>query len=136
MRWRWRSTATEKDEKTLSELQSHFESLTPREREVIGFGTAGMMNKGRGRNGGYRNHREDPPWSYHAKGGGTIPGGSGEDGGNIGGSPRTANSLSHCKPKYYTPPHLCPINLAPHSGLHAAQRINDCAKYARDLNCR
>jgi FixJ family two-component response regulator len=45
MRWRWRSTATEKDEKTLSELQSHSESLTPREREVIGFVTGGMMNK-------------------------------------------------------------------------------------------
>jgi FixJ family two-component response regulator len=32
-------------EKTLSELQARFESLTPREREVIGFVTAGMMNK-------------------------------------------------------------------------------------------
>jgi FixJ family two-component response regulator len=32
-------------EKTLSELQGRFESLTPREREVIGLVTAGMMNK-------------------------------------------------------------------------------------------
>jgi FixJ family two-component response regulator len=32
-------------EKTLSELQARFESLTPREREVIGLVTAGMMNK-------------------------------------------------------------------------------------------
>jgi FixJ family two-component response regulator len=32
-------------EKTLSELQARFESLTPREREVIGFVAAGMMNK-------------------------------------------------------------------------------------------
>jgi FixJ family two-component response regulator len=32
-------------EKTLSELQARFESLTPREREVIGFVSAGMMNK-------------------------------------------------------------------------------------------
>jgi len=31
--------------KTLSELQSRFESLTPREREVIGLITAGLMNK-------------------------------------------------------------------------------------------
>jgi FixJ family two-component response regulator len=33
------------DENTLSELQARFESLTAREREVIGFVTAGMMNK-------------------------------------------------------------------------------------------
>jgi FixJ family two-component response regulator len=33
------------DENALSELQARFESLTPREREVIGFVTAGMMNK-------------------------------------------------------------------------------------------
>jgi FixJ family two-component response regulator len=32
-------------QKTLSELQAHFESLTPREREVMGWVTAGMMNK-------------------------------------------------------------------------------------------
>jgi FixJ family two-component response regulator len=32
-------------EKMLSELQGRFESLTPREREVIGLVTAGMMNK-------------------------------------------------------------------------------------------
>jgi FixJ family two-component response regulator len=32
-------------QKTLSELQARLESLTPREREVIGFVTAGMMNK-------------------------------------------------------------------------------------------
>jgi FixJ family two-component response regulator len=32
-------------EKTLSELQARLESLTPREREVIGLVTAGMMNK-------------------------------------------------------------------------------------------
>ena len=32
-------------EKTLSELQARFESLTPREREVMGWVTAGMMNK-------------------------------------------------------------------------------------------
>lgn len=31
--------------KTLSELQARFESLTPREREVIGLITAGLMNK-------------------------------------------------------------------------------------------
>jgi FixJ family two-component response regulator len=32
-------------QKTLSELQARFESLTPREREVIGFVAAGLMNK-------------------------------------------------------------------------------------------
>jgi FixJ family two-component response regulator len=32
-------------EKTRAELQARFESLTPREREVIGWVTAGMMNK-------------------------------------------------------------------------------------------
>jgi FixJ family two-component response regulator len=32
-------------QKTLSELQARLETLTPREREVIGFVTAGMMNK-------------------------------------------------------------------------------------------
>ena len=32
-------------QKTLSELQARFESLTPREREVIGLITAGLMNK-------------------------------------------------------------------------------------------
>jgi FixJ family two-component response regulator len=32
-------------QKTLSELRVRFESLTPREREVIGLVTAGMMNK-------------------------------------------------------------------------------------------
>jgi FixJ family two-component response regulator len=31
--------------KTLAELQARFESLTPREREVIGLITAGLMNK-------------------------------------------------------------------------------------------
>jgi FixJ family two-component response regulator len=31
--------------KTLSGLQARFESLTPREREVMGWVTAGMMNK-------------------------------------------------------------------------------------------
>jgi FixJ family two-component response regulator len=32
-------------EKRLSDLQARFEALTPREREVIGFVAAGMMNK-------------------------------------------------------------------------------------------
>jgi FixJ family two-component response regulator len=32
-------------EKRLSDLQARFESLTPREREVIGLVAAGMMNK-------------------------------------------------------------------------------------------
>jgi FixJ family two-component response regulator len=32
-------------EKRLSELRTHFEALTPREREVMGLVTAGMMNK-------------------------------------------------------------------------------------------
>lgn len=32
-------------DRTLSELQGRFESLTPREREVIGLITAGLMNK-------------------------------------------------------------------------------------------
>jgi FixJ family two-component response regulator len=32
-------------EKTLSSLQARFDSLTPRERDVIGFVTSGMMNK-------------------------------------------------------------------------------------------
>jgi FixJ family two-component response regulator len=32
-------------QRTLSELQTRFESLTPREREVIGLITAGLMNK-------------------------------------------------------------------------------------------
>src|SRR5260370_4544506 len=33
------------DEKQLSDLRAHFEALTPREREVMGLVTAGMMNK-------------------------------------------------------------------------------------------
>src|SRR5229473_1200926 len=33
------------EEKRLSDLRSHFEALTPREREVMGLVTAGMMNK-------------------------------------------------------------------------------------------
>jgi FixJ family two-component response regulator len=33
------------NQKTLSELQARFESLTPRERDVIGLITAGLMNK-------------------------------------------------------------------------------------------
>src|SRR3982074_2507313 len=33
------------EEKRLSDLRSHFETLTPREREVMGLVTAGMMNK-------------------------------------------------------------------------------------------
>jgi FixJ family two-component response regulator len=32
-------------EKTTEELRANFETLTPREREVIGFVTAGLMNK-------------------------------------------------------------------------------------------
>jgi FixJ family two-component response regulator len=32
-------------EKTLAELKARFESLTPRERDVIGLITAGLMNK-------------------------------------------------------------------------------------------
>jgi FixJ family two-component response regulator len=44
-------TALERDrerraqDKTVHELRAHFEALTPREQEVIGFVTAGMMNK-------------------------------------------------------------------------------------------
>jgi FixJ family two-component response regulator len=33
------------DEKTVSDLRKLYESLTPREREVLGLVTAGMMNK-------------------------------------------------------------------------------------------
>jgi FixJ family two-component response regulator len=33
------------EEKRLSDLRAHFEALTPREREVMGLVTAGMMNK-------------------------------------------------------------------------------------------
>jgi FixJ family two-component response regulator len=33
------------EEKQLSDLRAHFEALTPREREVMGLVTAGMMNK-------------------------------------------------------------------------------------------
>jgi FixJ family two-component response regulator len=33
------------EEKRLSDLRVHFEALTPREREVMGLVTAGMMNK-------------------------------------------------------------------------------------------
>jgi len=33
------------EEKRLSNLRAHFEALTPREREVMGLVTAGMMNK-------------------------------------------------------------------------------------------
>src|SRR6266699_3329715 len=32
-------------EKTLREVRAHFEALTPREQQVIGFVTAGLMNK-------------------------------------------------------------------------------------------
>jgi FixJ family two-component response regulator len=32
-------------EKTLYEVRTHFEALTPREQQVIGFVTAGLMNK-------------------------------------------------------------------------------------------
>ena len=33
------------DERRLSDLRAHYEALTPREREVMGLVTAGMMNK-------------------------------------------------------------------------------------------
>jgi RNA polymerase sigma factor (sigma-70 family) len=33
------------DEKTVSDLRSLYESLTPREREVLTLATAGLMNK-------------------------------------------------------------------------------------------
>jgi FixJ family two-component response regulator len=33
------------EERSIHELRAHFESLTPREQEVIGFVTAGLMNK-------------------------------------------------------------------------------------------
>jgi FixJ family two-component response regulator len=45
------STALERDrtrresERTVSDLRARFESLSPREREVVGFVTAGLMNK-------------------------------------------------------------------------------------------
>jgi FixJ family two-component response regulator len=45
------STALERDrkrresERTVSDLRARFESLSPREREVMGFVTAGLMNK-------------------------------------------------------------------------------------------
>jgi FixJ family two-component response regulator len=45
------STALERDrtrresERMVSELRAHFETLSPREREVMGFVTAGLMNK-------------------------------------------------------------------------------------------
>jgi FixJ family two-component response regulator len=34
-----------KDERQISDLRAHFEGLTEREREVMGFVTAGLMNK-------------------------------------------------------------------------------------------
>lgn len=34
-----------KDEKVLSDLRAHFDSLTPREQEVMGLVAAGLMNK-------------------------------------------------------------------------------------------
>jgi len=33
------------DERAVAELRAHFETLSPREREVMGFVTAGLMNK-------------------------------------------------------------------------------------------
>jgi FixJ family two-component response regulator len=32
-------------DKTIHEVRAHFEALTPREQEVMGFVTAGLMNK-------------------------------------------------------------------------------------------
>jgi FixJ family two-component response regulator len=34
-----------KDEKIISDLRAHFDSLTPREQEVMGLVAAGLMNK-------------------------------------------------------------------------------------------
>jgi FixJ family two-component response regulator len=34
-----------KDERIISDLRAHFDSLTPREREVMGLVAAGLMNK-------------------------------------------------------------------------------------------
>jgi FixJ family two-component response regulator len=54
-------------QKTPSELQVRFESLTSREREVIGFVATGLMTNRPRAKRGHRNYREDPPCSYHAK---------------------------------------------------------------------
>jgi FixJ family two-component response regulator len=40
-----RDRARRERERPVSELRSHFESLTPREQEIIAFVTAGLMNK-------------------------------------------------------------------------------------------
>jgi len=40
-----RDRARRAQDKTVREVRSHFEALTPREQEVIGFVTSGLMNK-------------------------------------------------------------------------------------------
>ena len=40
-----RDRARRADDQALLEVRAHFESLTPREQQVIGFVTAGLMNK-------------------------------------------------------------------------------------------
>ena len=40
-----RDRARRTQDKTVREVRDHFEALTPREQEVIGFVTAGLMNK-------------------------------------------------------------------------------------------
>jgi FixJ family two-component response regulator len=84
--------------KTLSELQARFESMTRREREVMEWVTAGMMNKQVAGEMGVTEitvkiHRSHIMRKMQVRSLADL------DGGSLGRSPRTAGSLNDCKPK-------------------------------------
>ena len=75
------------------ELRGAFQSLTPREREVMALVTGGLMNKQvAGGAGRQRDHGEGPPRPRHAKDGGQLARRSGQNGRNrLASRPANAN---------------------------------------------
>ena len=74
-------------EKTFADVRRKFASLSPREQEVMGFVTAGLMNKQiADRNAIGRDHRQGLPRECHAEDGGQIIGRARANGGYRGGA--------------------------------------------------
>ena len=76
-----RDRARRKDQMHIELLRAQSNSLTAREKEVMGFVTAGLLNKQIARGDGYhRGHGEDASRKHHAENAGEIASGSGKDG--------------------------------------------------------
>ena len=69
-----RAKASHASEKAVTELRAKFETLTPREKEVMSWVTGGLLEQtGRGGNRRNRDHREGASRPRHKKDGGKVP---------------------------------------------------------------